>query len=131
MKTVPILFARLIVSIAVMSAALAAGVNAADQTYDLVVYGGTSGGGASQEAGQVGRDRLPGQAFGRTVERRSGLDRHGQQSGDRRPGPRVLSPRVEALRPAGGLEVANARAIRQQGARDAGHRRRPADDVDL
>ena len=44
-----------------------------------------------------------------------GLDRHGQQGGHRRPGARVLSPRLEALPAARRLEVAGARRVRQPG----------------
>ena len=53
-----------------------------------------------------------------------GLHRHGEQGRDRRPGPRVLSPRLEALPAACRVEMAEARGVRQQGTGHAGHRRR-------
>ena len=81
--------------------------------------------------GKIGRHRLPGQASRRAFQRRARLDRHRQQGGHRRPGPRVLSPRLAALPAARGLEVAEARGVRQQGPGHAGHRRRAAHDVDL
>jgi hypothetical protein len=63
-------------------------------TYDVVVYGGTSAGViAAVQAKRMGRSVVivcPDKHLGGLVQRRAGLDRHGQQGGDRRVGPRVL-----------------------------------------
>ena len=55
---------------------------AAEQVYDVVVYGGTARRSPRRcrpSRGQVGRDRQPRQAPRRTDQRRPGLDRHRQE----------------------------------------------------
>ena len=55
--------------------------------------------GAGRAHGQDGRPRRARPPPRRADHRRAGLDRHRQQGGDRRPGPRVLPAGQEALRP--------------------------------
>ena len=93
--------------------------------------GGDHRGGPGQADGQDRRGRQPRRAPRRLEQRRPRVHRYRRQVGDRRPLARVLPARLGALRQAGGVEVAEARGVRQQGPGHAGDRRRAADDVDL
>ena len=114
---------------------VAASSGAQPMTYDLVVYGGTSAGIiAAVQAKRMGKSVVvvaPGEASRRAVERRARVHRYRRQVGDRRALARVLSAGLVALRHAGGVDVAEARGVRQQGPGHARDGRRAPDDVDL
>ena len=93
--------------------------------------GGDHRGGPGQADGQDRRGRQPRRASRRPEQRRPRVHRYRRQGGDRRPLARVLPAHLGAVRQAGGVEVAEARGVRQQGPGHAGDRRRAADDVDL
>ena len=95
--------------------------SAADQIYDVVVYGGTSGGiAAAVQAARMGKsgpaDRA-GQAPRRPDHRRPGRHRHRQQAGDRRHLARVLPAQClqHYARPEAWKQE-NARSYRKQAA---------------
>ena len=93
-------------------AAPAATIRADDPVYDLVVYGGTSGGvAAAVQAARMGKTVVliePGKHLGGLTYRRPGRDRHRQQGGHRRHQPRVLSADQAALRRRRQLEAGEA-----------------------
>ena len=93
--------------------------------------GGDHRGGPGQAYGQNRRGRQPRRAPRRLEQRWARVYRYRRQVGDWRPLARVLPAHLGAVRQAGGVEVAEARGVRQQGPGHAGDRRRAADDVDL
>ena len=112
--------------------ALPSATDAAETVYDVVVYGGTSGGvAAAVQAARMGKTVVliePGTAPRRADHRRPGRNRHRQQAGHRRHRPRVLSAASTSITHE---DTAWTRETRDKYRARAGTRHRRRHDVDL